>query len=147
MSFTTPFLQRSALLRRAVACDVGAGVASNSVSRQQRFHYPYQFPLCLAWALTPWKAQGMTLSKVVVKLSAACGKPGVLFVSLTRVRHPDCLLLEDDFPAFSVLRRQLANPSFADRQRWEQRMRVFFSRTVRRHMRDSKLFSEGRAGP
>ena len=100
-----------------------------------------QFPLCLAWALTPWKAQGMTLAKVIVKLSHACAKPGVLFVALTRVRHPDCLLLEDDFPAFSVLRRQLTNPSFAARQLWERRMRVFFSRTVRRHMRDTDVYS------
>ena len=78
-----------------------------------------QFPLCLAWALTPWKAQGMTLAKVIVKLSSACSKPGVLFVALSRVRHPDNLLLEDDFPAFSVIRRQLSHPSFAARQRWE----------------------------
>ena len=53
----------------------------------------------------------------------------------------DCLLLEDDFPAFSVLRRQLTNPSFAARQLWERRMRVFFSRTVRRHMRDTDVYS------
>ena len=101
-----------------------------------------QFPLCLAWALTPWKAQGMTLSKVIVKLSSACSKPGVLFVALSRVRHPDTLLLEDDFPAFSVIRRQLAHPSFAARQRWERRMCVLFSRTVREHMRDEHWFSE-----
>jgi Ni,Fe-hydrogenase III component G len=103
-----------------------------------------QFPLCLAWALTPWKAQGMTLAKVIVKLGGACSKPGVLFVALTRVRHPDALLLEDDFPAFSVIRRQLAHPSFAARQRWERRMRVTFSRTLRHHMRDEEWFSETR---
>ena len=100
-----------------------------------------QFPLCLAWALTPWKAQGMTLAKVIVKLSAACAKPGVLLVALTRVRHPDRLLLEDDFPAFSVIRRQLAHPSFAARQQWERRMRAFFSRTIRRHMHDEQWFT------
>ena len=94
-----------------------------------------QFPLCLAWALTPWKAQGMTLAKVSVKLSAACAKPGVLFIALTRLRHPDNLLLEDDFPAFSVIRKQVNNPSFAARRRWERRMRVCDSETERRHMR------------
>jgi hypothetical protein len=84
----------------------------------------------------------MTLAKVIVKLGGACSKPGVLFVALTRVRHPDALLLEDDFPAFSVIRRQLAHPSFAARQRWERRMRVTFSRTLRQHMRDEEWFSE-----
>ena len=33
-----------------------------------------QFPLCLAYALTPWKAQGMTLERAIVKLTAACSK-------------------------------------------------------------------------
>ena len=60
-----------------------------------------QFPLCLSWAITPWKAQGMTLDKVIVSLSHACAKPGVIFCALTRVRHPDNLLLEDAFPGFS----------------------------------------------
>ena len=102
-----------------------------------------QFPLCLAWALTPWKAQGMTLAKAVVRLGKfACSKPGVLFVALTRVRHPDTLLLEDGFPAFSDLRKQLFHPSFAAWISWEKRARVFFARTVRAHMRDPALFSE-----
>ena len=90
-----------------------------------------QFCLCLAWSLTPWKAQGMTLEKVIVRLSHACSKPGVLFVALTCVRHPDNLFLDGDFPAFSTLRRQLLHPSFAARQRWERRMLVLFSRTIR----------------
>ena len=94
-----------------------------------------QFPLVLAWAITPWKAQGMTLEKVIVSLSHACSKPGVLFVALTRVRHPDNLLLKDDFPAFSMIRRQLLHPNFIARQKWERRMLVLFSLTVRRRMR------------
>ena len=108
-----------------------------SVDDQRRI----QFPLCLAWALTLWKAQGMTLAKAVVRLGKlACSKPGVLFVALTRVRHPDHLLLEDDFPAFSDLRKQLLHPSFAARIDWEKRARVFFARTMRAHMRDPGLF-------
>ena len=85
----------------------------------------------------------MTFSKVIVKLSSACSKPGVLFVAITRVRHPDDLLLEDDFPALSVIRKQLAHPSFDKRQQWEKQMRVLFSRTIRRHMRNPELFAEG----
>ena len=50
-----------------------------------------QFPLVLAWALTPWKAQGMTLDKVVVDYGKAATDPGVLFVALSRVRHIDDL--------------------------------------------------------
>ena len=67
-----------------------------------------QFPLVLGWALTPWKAQGMTLAKVIVKLGAAVREPGVLFVALSRVRHPDDLMLDDDFPAlFEILKQTL----------------------------------------
>ena len=40
-----------------------------------------QFPIVLAWALTPWKAQGLTLRKATVKLSHAISDPGVLFVA------------------------------------------------------------------
>ena len=58
-----------------------------------------QFPLVLGWALTPWKAQGMTLDKAVVKLGSKAGTPGVAFVALSRVRHPDDLMLDDDFPS------------------------------------------------
>ena len=65
----------------------------------------------------------------------------MLFVALTRVRHPDHLLLDDDFPAFSDLRKQVFHPSFAARPAWEKRARVFFARTVRAHMRDPALFS------
>ena len=84
----------------------------------------------------------MTLDKVIVSLSHACAKPGVLFVALTRVRHPDNLLLEDDFPAFSTIRRQLYHPNFLARQKWERRMLVLFSRTVRKHMRSEDWFAD-----
>ena len=75
-----------------------------------------QFPLVLGWALTPWKAQGMTLDKAVVKLSAAVATPGVLFVALSRVRHPDDLMLDDDFPAFATVLKGSCHPSFKRRQ-------------------------------
>ena len=85
----------------------------------------------------------MTLVKAVVKLGKmAAAKPGVLFVAMTRCRHPDHVMLEDDFPLFSDLRKQLFNPSFAKRIAWEKRKRAAFARTVREHMRDPTLFSE-----
>ena len=60
-----------------------------------------QYALMLAWALTPWKAQGMSLEKVVVKLGAAASRPGVAFTALTRARHPDGLAIDDSFPVMS----------------------------------------------
>ena len=72
----------------------------------------------------------MTLKKVIVRLSHACSKPGLFFVVLTRVHRPDNLLLDDDFPALSIIRRQLLHPDDAARQQWERRMLVLFSRTI-----------------
>ena len=46
-----------------------------------------QYALTLAWALTPWKAQGMTLECLVVKLGEAAARPCVAFVALTRATH------------------------------------------------------------
>ena len=100
-----------------------------------------QFPLILGWAITPWKAQGMTLDRVIVRLTKAASAPGVAFVALSRVRHPDHLMLEDSFPDMSTIMRQLANPSYQARQRWERDARVKFSRTVRQHMRDPELYT------
>ena len=99
-----------------------------------------QFPFVLGWALTPWKAQGMTLDKVIVKLGRAVSEPGVLFVALSRVRHPDDLMLDDSFPALFEILKQAKHPSFAKRQHWEKLMRVRFARTLRMHMRDADMY-------
>ena len=101
-----------------------------------------QFPLTLGWALTPWKAQGMTLHKVVVELGSKASSPCVTFVALTRVRHPDDLLLEDSFPSMQALMKQRNHPSFQARQRWEQQQEALFARTLRKFMRDRTLYSE-----
>ena len=85
-----------------------------------------QFPLVLAWALTPWKAQGLTLKKVVVKLSRAIMEPGLLFVALSRVEHPDNLMLDDDFPDYCSILRQKRNDTFQKRHAWEKTLEVFF---------------------
>ena len=63
-----------------------------------------QFPVVLGWALTPWKAQGLTLKRAIVEIGKAVSETGVLFVALSRVRHPDDLMLDDYFPSlFSIL--------------------------------------------
>ena len=78
-----------------------------------------QFPIVLGWALTPWKAQGLTLSKSVVKLGKAISDPGVLFVALSRVQHPDNLMLDDEFPVFLIILKQARKATFKTRQNWE----------------------------
>ena len=83
----------------------------------------------------------MTLDKVIVRLTKAAVAPGVAFVALSRVRHPDHLMLEDTFPDMATIMRQSEKESFRARQRWERAMRVRFSRTLRRYMRDPQLYS------
>ena len=84
----------------------------------------------------------MALDKVIVRLSHNCSKPGVLFVALTRVRHPNDLLLDDDFPSYLTIRRQLLHSNFAARQQWECGTIVLFSRTIRRRMSSEEWFSD-----
>ena len=81
----------------------------------------------------------MTLEKVIVKLGKAVAEPGVLFVALSRVRHPDDLMLDDDFPSLFEILKQAKHPSFARRQHWEKLMRARFAQTLSMHMRDSEL--------
>ena len=81
----------------------------------------------------------MTLDKVIMKLGRAVAESGVLFVALSRVRHPDDLMLDDSFPALFEILKQAKHPSFAKRQHWEKLMRARFARTLRLHMRDADL--------
>ena len=92
--------------------------------------------------MTPWKAQGLTLKKAIVKLSRAVVEPGVLFVALSRVEHPDNLMLDDDFPDYSTILRQKRHASFQMRQAWEKNARSIFSHTIRHYMRDPSKYSE-----
>lgn len=100
-----------------------------------------QYPLTLAWALTPWKAQGITLAKVRIAVSQAASTPGVLFTALTRVRHPDTLLLMDSFPSYAQIMRTRSHKNFPVRQHWERKAMAKFSRTIRRHMRDPAVYT------
>ena len=83
----------------------------------------------------------MTLAKERLKIGSSAEKPGVLFTALTRIRHPDTLMLDDQFPSYSQIMKVRSHPSFELRQRWERKLRAKFSRTVRRHMRDPQEYA------
>ena len=101
--------------------------AEDNVTRQN-------FPLCLAWALTHWKAQGMTLDRVRVHLSAkTAAVPGIGFVACTRVRHPWDLIFEEDLPEYEEFMKARRTPAFRERQRFELKMDACASRTLRKY--------------
>ena len=92
------------------------------------------FPLTLAWALTHWKAQGMTLDRVRVHLSAkTAGVPGIGFVACTRVRHPWDLVFEEDLPEYEHFMKARRTLAFRERRRFELRQEARASRTLRRY--------------
>ena len=64
-----------------------------------------QFPIILAYAMTAHKAQGMTISKVLVDFTNVKGEPvnlpaGSFYVAITRVRKGEDLFLRTFSPAF-----------------------------------------------
>ena len=86
----------------------------------------------------------MTLDRARVQLTRGASTPGVAFVALSRVRHPDHLVLDDDFPDLATIMKQAERESFRQRVRWERQQHVKFSRTIRRHMRDPAWFAPER---
>ena len=79
------------------------------------------FPLQLAWALPHWKAQGMTLDRVRVHLSArTAGVPGIGFVACTRVRHPWDLVFGEDLPEYEHFMKARRTAAFRERVLFER---------------------------
>ena len=92
------------------------------------------YPLTLAWALTHWKAQGMTLDRVRVHLSAkTAAVPGIGFVACTRVRHPWDIVFEEDLPEYEHFMKARKTLVFRERKRFQLRQQARASRTLRRY--------------
>jgi len=105
---------------------VGAS-SDESVSRRQ-------FPLTLAWALTHWKAQGMTLSRARIRLSSTTARqPGIGFVAVSRVKHVRHLIFEEDLPAWDIFQEAQYKPNFRSRRRFELRLQAQASATLRKY--------------
>jgi len=93
-----------------------------------------QYPLVLAWALTHWKAQGMTLHGARVHLSEkTAAVAGLPFVASTRVRHPWDLVYEEDLPDYEHFMKARGTPAFRRRRRWELRLQELASITLRKY--------------
>ena len=105
-------------------------VGSSVEEKVSRENYPLQ----LAWAMTHWKAQGMTLDRSRVHLTErSVGIPGLAFVACTRVRHPSDLVFEEDLPDYEHFMKARRTPAFRARKRYELRCEVRASRTLRRY--------------
>ena len=93
----------------------------------------HQFPLTLAWALTHWKAQGMTLRRVRIHIgSRTAGVAGIGFVAATRVKQPTRLVFEEDLPPWEDFHCAQSKEGFSSRMRFELRLGANASRTFRK---------------
>ena len=96
--------------------------------------YRENFPLTLAWALTHWKAQGMTLDRVRVLLSdRTAALPGIGFVACTRVRHPWDMVFEEPLPDYGHFMKARRAQAFRERRRFELKAEARASGTLRRY--------------
>ena len=83
----------------------------------------HQFPLILAWALSHWKAQGMTLNYVRIALGdRVASSAGVGYVAATRVKHSRRMVFESDLPAWEVFQVAKYSKIFRSRRRFELRL-------------------------
>ena len=92
-----------------------------------------QFPLVLAWAMTYWQAQGMTLAGARVNLSERRVRAGLASFAVTRVRHPWDLVFEDDLPEYEHFMQARCTPNCRRRRRWELRLQQRASATLRKY--------------
>lgn len=91
-----------------------------------------QFPLMLAWALTIHKAQGLTLERVVIDAGEDERSVGLLFVAMTRVRHPRHIAFSP-WPGIERVTSVIARkPALRQRKQHEQTLRGLAAQTAQR---------------
>jgi len=94
----------------------------------------HQFPLVLAWALTHWKAQGMTLRRARIRMGTrTASQPGIGFVAITRVKHPWHVVFDTDLPSWEHFQEAQWKTNFRARRRFEWRLEAKASRTLRKY--------------
>ena len=80
-----------------------------------------QFPLCLAWAITIHKSQGLTLSQTVLDIGNKEFAIGLTFVAISRVRALSDLLFNSTF-TYSRLQKLRESTRLQQRLVEEQRL-------------------------
>ena len=91
-----------------------------------------QFPLMLAWALTIHKAQGLTLERVVIDAGDDERSVGLLFVAMTRVRHPSHIAFSP-WPGIDRVTSVIARkPALRKRKQHETQLRGLANETATR---------------
>ena len=93
-----------------------------------------QFPLTLAWALTHWKAQGMTLGPYRVRMGKRiAAAPGIPYVAVSRAKHPRHVCFDVDLQDYDVFTEAQWTKNFRARRRYDLRLQAKFSRTLRKY--------------
>ena len=123
------------LLLGAWVAGLNAGLASDTWPLMQGQLVPeYDRSRGLAWAVTHWKAQGMTLARARVRVGRnVAGQPGVAFVAVTRVGHSWHLMFDTDLPDFEAFDQARYKEEFRSRERFDLRLKATQSRTLRKY--------------
>ena len=76
----------------------------------------------------------MTLKRVRVCMrDAAAAIAGIGYVAITRVKHVEHIVFEEDLPSWDAFQEAKRKPGFRQRRRMELRLLAKFSRTLRRY--------------
>ena len=76
----------------------------------------------------------MTLNRVRVCMrDAAAAIAGIGYVAITRVKHIEDIVFEEDLPSWDAFQEAKRKPGFRQRRRMELRLLGKFSRTLRRY--------------